>query len=90
MKQEKLSFHYLMNQMMAGTLDEYLLFLPDEIVNDALVMLGKILQSYINPKAKKPREKWQALYTVFPDGATSHQKSICRKFVRFMTAAHQA
>lgn len=77
----KLSYKYLMQRAISGSLEKMISTLPEEIYQIAMQMLGQIYLVMLCPLT--PKEKWSRLYQLVPEEEqTDHFKGICREFVK--------
>lgn len=84
MVEAKLTLKYLMQRAVAGKLETMVQTLDEEIMPEALRMLGRI--SLIMFAKGDAKSKWRRLYELLPEGEqTENYKSACRGFAKAFT-----
>ncbi len=81
---QKLSYPYLMNRFRTGNLRRMLDTLPEEVMPEALQMLGQIMLCVSD--GDTPQQRWRNLYPLVEAG-NSYQQGVCRDFVKSLSAS---
>lgn len=82
MVMDKLSPTYLMNRILAGTLDKMLSTLDEEVVGKAHELFGRILRVLFIEDLK---EKRRHLYALVPaEQNTPYYRGVCNKLIRYL------